>query len=238
MGIKLNRQKKKNWLLIFVYRFLKLPIFSVSFKHKLALDLEWIFDRIAHESSFKIYNEEDHPIRKYSIEFILKNLLPEHNILDLGCKYGEISFALSKHVNHVVGVDFDSTAIEVAKVKYNKSNLSFEVADAHSYLKQSKTKFNVLILSHIIEHIDNPLSLITSVASNFDYIYIEVPDFDKTYLNQYRLKIKRELIYSDPDHVFEFDRMELLELIENCGLSLVNVEYRFGVQKLWCKVIK
>ena len=68
--------------------------------------------------------------------------------------------------------------------------------------------------------------------------YIEVPDFERHYLNQYRLDKNINLIYSDNDHVSEFDRLEIKGLLQSCGITIQKEEYRFGVQKLWCKIKK
>ena len=70
----------------------------------------------------------------------------------------------------------------------------------------------------------------------FKSIYIELPDFDWYYLNHYRLKLNLRLIYSDDDHVSEFDRNELKTLLDECNIKVVKEEYKYGVQKLWCNV--
>ena len=46
-----------------------------------------------------------------------------------------------------------------------------------------------------------------------------------------------KLIYTDNDHISEFDRAELRELVQKCGLTIQKEEYRFGVQKIWCNVV-
>ncbi len=71
---------------------------------------------------------------------------------------------------------------------------------------------------------------------HFQWIYIELPDFDKGYLNHFRVAVGSNLVYTDDDHVAEFDRDELRELLERCGISIVEAEYRFGIQRLWCRV--
>jgi len=104
------------------------------------------------------------------------------------------------------------------------------------YLNKQEQSFNVLILSHILEHLDEPKAFIQKFKGFFNNIYIELPDFDATYHNHYRVKTGTSLIYTDMDHVTEFDRFELQDLIKSCNMEIVEAEYRFGVQKLWCKV--
>ena len=85
---------------------------------------------------------------------------------------------------------------------------------------------------------DDPKKFLSKFKQFFQFIYIEVPDFERYYLNQYRLDKNINLIYSDNDHVSEFDRIELKGLLQLCGITIQKEEYRFGVQKLWCKINK
>lgn len=235
MGIKLPRKKKKNLLLSVIYRFNKVCFFvSHKIKLKIFLDLEWIFDRLAHEETEKLFDPLQHPIRAYSLNFIKSKINEGSLICDIGCKYGHISYLLAQISKEVVAIDQDISSIHIAKQLYQKDNLTFIHTEAFSYLKKLNKKFDALILSHVIEHIDNPVDFLNQAKNHFRLIYIEVPDFDKTYMNHYRLKMRNDLIYSDGDHVNEFDRSEFIVLLTQCGLSVIETEYRFGVQKIWC----
>ena len=236
MGIKLTREKKRHILLSIAYKLKKVLFLSPEKRLKLFLDLEWVFDRLAHEESFKIYAADEHPFRAQSKKFILDKISTDHQVLDLGCKYGVISDYIAKKAKKVVGIDYDSDAIKIAKETYQRENLDFEVGEAYDYLMQDNLKFDVMILSHVLEHLDDPKDFILKFKDFFQYIYIEVPDFDKHYLNQYRLDMGNSLIYSDNDHITEFDRLELRDLIKSCGMKIIDEQYRFGVQKIWCSV--
>ncbi|MDQ3100398.1 MAG: class I SAM-dependent methyltransferase [Bacteroidota bacterium] len=203
---------------------------------KLYLDLEWIFERLALETSFTQYGSKDHPIRKFASAFILHRIDATSKVLDLGCKTGEMSMELASKGAYVVGIDHDAKAIEEARQKHMAPNLEFQCTDAVDYLKKNERKFDVLILSHILEHLDDPAEFLDEFKVHFDLIYIELPDFDRSYLNQYRKDLGSELIYTDDDHVSEFDRMELGEMLKDRGIVVMDAEYRFGMQRLWCKV--
>ena len=237
MGLKLDRIKKRNTRLTVVYRLSKLIFLSPEKRLKLFADLEWIFNRLSHEESFKYYKENEHPLRTFTLKYILDKINPTDSVIDIGCKYGEIAHGVATKAKHVIAIDFDSKAINLAKRKFNKSNLEFVNQDAFQFLKNRNEKYNVLILSHLLEHLDNPEDFINLYKEFFDRIYIELPDFDNSYLNHYRKDVQTDLIYSDSDHVYEFDRFELKEIIKNCGLTITASEYRFGVQRIWCENI-
>ena len=102
MTIQLNRVKPTSWFLRIMY---KLAIFfpmTDSAKFKLFLNLEWFFDRIAHEYSFKNYAPEIHPVRVFTKKHLLHWIQPEHYVLDLGCATGEMAYWASEKTEKVV----------------------------------------------------------------------------------------------------------------------------------------
>lgn len=236
MGIRTTRQKPRQPMIGIIYRLQKLLPLGTKSKLKLFLNLEWIFDRLSHETSFSIYSPENHPFRKFSKKFILENIDPESTVLDLGCNLGDISFMMAEKAKEVVGIDYDQTAIEKAKATYQLPNLQFYHREAYDYLMENPRQFDTLILSHILEHLDNPEEFLQKFKGFFKKIYIELPDYDRTYLNQYRKDAGLSLIYTDDDHISEFDRDELDALLQKCQIEVFKSEYRYGVQKLWCRV--
>ncbi|MGI8469847.1 MAG: class I SAM-dependent methyltransferase [Pyrinomonadaceae bacterium] len=236
MGIKINRTKPRQILASVLYRLHKLPL-SNRGKFKLFLNLEWIFNRLSHELSFKIYKPENHPMRKRSYDFILNFIQPEHLVLDLGCARGEITSTIAEKAKSVVGVDHNQELIDIAQKNHRRENLKFLCMDAIDYLKNTDEKFDILVLSHILEHIDEPQAFLEKFKNFFRYIYVEVPDFDGTPLNHYRKDLNLSLIYSDDDHVSEFDRYELQDLLKQCNLRILRSDYIFGLQRYWCEVI-
>jgi SAM-dependent methyltransferase len=236
MGLKLKREKNVIFLVRLLYAINRILPLSKKAKFKLYLNMEWMFDRLSHEYSFKNYQPDDHPVRKHTRKTILDFITGEQSILDLGCNRGDMSVYLADKAKLVVGVDYDAYAINLAKERYKKENLEFICADAYDYLNKTDTSFDILILSHILEHLDDPESFLKKYTPFFKFLYIELPDFDKTLLNQYRLDNKMPLIYMDADHISEFDRYELKDLLKKCNLEIIQAEYIFGLQKIWCKV--
>ncbi len=236
MGIRIPRKKPRHFLLAMIYRIQKLVPLGSTAKMKLFLDLEWIFDRLAMEASFQYYNVEAHPFRSNAREFLLHRIGPGNVVLDVGCNAGHVTSMIATKAGKVVGVDHDGEAIAAAKKAHSAPNLTFLHMDALAYLESNEINFDVLILSHILEHLDDPERFLVRFKQFFSKIYIELPDFDKTYLNQYRKDLGSTLIYTDDDHVSEFDRYELAVLLAKCGITIKESEYKFGIQRLWCEV--
>lgn len=238
MSINLTRNKRTPaWMKLGYFIRRCLP-FSQKRKLALFLDLEWLFWRFAQETSFAFFKDKEHPFRAKAIEYVLPLISKEMNVLDLGCGKGILTNAISQKANYTVGVDYSDENITYAKNTYTSDKMKFVKGDALDYLKESDEKFDVLILSHILEHLDEPKAFIEMFKDFFDYIYIELPDFERDYINEYRKILNSELIYSDADHITEFDRDDLLSMLKHNGVVPIRSEYRYGIQRHWCKVEK
>jgi len=234
MKFHFTRKKQRNLLVSVINRFFKLPIIGGHTKLKLFLNINWIFWRLSLEQADKVYGFTDDSMRRKNLNFLLHKIKNNHTIMDLGCKFGRISSILAENSYSVIGVDHDENAIKIAIKNNTKTNLKFINADALDYLNTNSTKFDVLVLSHILEHLDHPLEFLNKFKNHFNSFYIEIPDIDDSYLNHYRKRENLELLYTDHDHIWEFDRDSFTELLKQCDMKIIDSEYRYGLQKYWC----
>ena len=236
MNLKFNRKKERVLLLTIFYRFAK-AIFFISSKVKLRfyLNMEWIFWRLAIEETTKVYSFFNNPVKLGNIKFLCDLMQSHYDVIDIGCKHGEITKLVGEKVKSVIGLDYDYKAIAIAQENNNSSNVQFKCIDAFDFLKMNIKVYDVCVLSHIIEHLDEPSLFLKEFNPYFKFIYIEVPDFDYSYLNHYRYYQQMPLIYSDKDHIWEFDRVLIEKIINESGFNILKSEYIYGVQKYWCK---
>ncbi|GIX39651.1 MAG: hypothetical protein KatS3mg128_0700 [Silanimonas sp.] len=82
------------------------------------------------------------------------------SIADIGCAEGEAAALLKQTFpnTEVVGLDFSSAAIEVAKTRY--PDVRFEVAD----LNEFEGKFDVTFCSNVLEHFHDPMPVMRRIA--------------------------------------------------------------------------
>lgn len=235
MGLKFKREKERFILLSMLYRLAKLNPLSRKKKLKLYLELSWIFDRFAHSEAMSFYEIAKNPIRTNTLKFLSSELKPGYKVLDIGCSKGDLTNLIADYVSKITGVDHDMLAIKNAKLNYGNKNIQFISGDALEHVKNVSEKYDLIILSHILEHIDDPIPFLSSYIPYTKYIYVEVPDYEKSYHNIFRKDVGAVLQYTDDDHVSEFDREEAEGIFNSLNLEILRKEFRHGVMRYFLK---
>lgn len=73
-------------------------------------------------------------------------------VLEIGCNIGYGTIELSNAAEEIVGVDFDSCALQIAKKSYASSNIRYEEVKATN-LPYERCSFDVVLSFQVIEHI-------------------------------------------------------------------------------------
>lgn len=155
--------------------------------------------------------------------------LKEANVLELGSATGQMTELLSKTVKMVTAVDGSIDFIKIAKNRVkNFENVKF----IESYFEELSLaqNFSCLILHHILEHIKDPLFLLSklnSLLTKEGIIAISVPNANSL---SRLLAVKMGLLNSIYDltendkkhgHFRVYDWQMLENQISNCGLDIV-----------------
>jgi SAM-dependent methyltransferase len=206
----------KNIFLFFI-RFLFLFILKIIKFFK----LRTLFLKISinlHNFSYKLIkiflvddncNHPKHELQKYYL-FFLNNVDKNSIVLDLGCGNGTLANKVSKKVKLLIGIDISLENINFAKNKVKSKNIKFICGDATSFdfLKLNISKFDCVILSNVLEHIENRILFLKDIHKLSDKILLRVPLITRDWLAYY----KREYGYYyklDPTHFTEYTVDEL-----------------------------
>lgn len=226
---ELPRSKAPNLIAALIYRTARLLARLVGKRRVLGwmLDVSWMSRRVAFELAVEHFGEAHHnAMTGFARESLSLLLRDARRVVDVGCGYGRLSRAIAPHVEFVLGVDVDQTAIAAARESSHPPNVSFEFRDVTDSL-DGLDQFDVGILSHVLEHLDDPGSVLSSLRSVCHRLLIEVPDFDADPLNLARLKLGRDF-YTDADHVREYTEETLRQQLGDTGWRVGQVHRRGG----------
>lgn len=137
------------------------------------------------------------------------------NICDIGCGNGLLLKKLkSFNYTNLYGVDLSQSCIEPLKQE------GINVGNGSVLNIPFDTKMDIIIVSHILEHIIDIKSSLESIRnklSNNGIIYVEVPN-----TNSYnKTKNISPIKYFHHQHITHFDKFHLINLFENNGYTKI-----------------
>lgn len=165
-----------------------------------------------------------------------KDRIPEGSkVLDIGCGYGALANSLSSVPNITLyGIDIDQKNVEKARKLFPKSNLVFQQGDVYKDLEDKH--FDVVILSNVLEHLENRAQLLKTVfqKTSFNKILIRVPAYNR----DWRVPLKQELGLEwrlGPTHFIEYTEETLRAELQAADLDVVFLSSQWGEFWVECK---
>ena len=219
--IKSNIRK----ILIFIFTFSKNKN-GIKFLLKLQNTLSGLTMEVIKNN--EIMNDGIHP--KHNItdfhDFFLDNISSESRVLDVGCAYGHISYTVAKKAKTVTAIDLRETAIQSINSNFKKQkNLTFKVSDLFSF--NSQEKFDVIIMSNVLEHVDDRIKFLKKASELGSKILLRVPAFERHWEIPYKksLNVNWKL---HSDHYIEHTEKELKNEIKKSGMKVDSFFCKWG----------
>ena len=168
------------------------------------------FDKYRRDGAYhwvELVESEDY---RGKIEVVGRYATETDRCLDIGSGDGAYAYALSQQVAAVVGIDADYDAVKLANRELRRRDVAnvtchqFVIADLTLEAVGATTPFDLVYSMDVIEHLPRPEQLLeraVAVVAPGGYVVIGTP----LYLGEALLS---------PYHVREFQRDELLEIVE------------------------
>lgn len=151
-------------------------------------------------------------------------------ILDLGCGSGINLYNLNKLGFDTYGIDFSEKAVNFARKELKLKNIKHGNLKSNSY---PKNFFDVVILSHVIEHLPDPkktIILVKKILKKNGQVIITTPNLNSI---NYRLFKRFWFPLETPRHLFLFSSSTLSNLLERVeGLEISKVKYDISTYSL------
>ena len=177
-------------------------------------------DYISHTDANRTFFEKVYQVvkdqnLKYKKRLVNQYSLNKHSILDYGCGTGDFLLQMQKSNWNVSGIEPNLKAIKLAKQK-GISILDFEE------LKKSSSKFNVLTLWHVLEHLpdlNNKFRLFSDLLDQQGVLIIAVPNFKSWDAFHYK---KFWAGYDVPRHLWHFSKKSIKLLAKKHNFELLD----------------
>jgi 2-polyprenyl-3-methyl-5-hydroxy-6-metoxy-1,4-benzoquinol methylase len=165
------------------------------------------------------------PLERNTIQSSCRNLsinFPSaQRLLDIGCGNGDFLYFAKKTGREVVGIDLDEKAVLVAREK----GLDVRLGDIDVLNREEK--FDIITLSHVLEHVHDPYYLLQKCYNLLDkngYIWIDTPNLSSEGHKIYRENWRG---LEPPRHLVLFSYYSLLNTLKKIGFSKIeDMPYR------------
>jgi len=164
-------------------------------------------------------------------QFFLNNVSGGDRVLDIGCGNGALAYDVADRVKSVTGIDIEEKNIRKAKAKYSRPNMKYIVGDATKDL--TGEKFDSIILSNVLEHIEDRVGFMKSLKGlSFKYL-IRVPMMDRDWVPLYKKELGIEWRL-DLTHFTEYTEASFREEMNQAGYQVESLSVQFG--EIWAVV--
>ncbi|RLB80747.1 MAG: hypothetical protein DRH17_11095 [Deltaproteobacteria bacterium] len=158
-------------------------------------------------------------------EFFLENIKTTDSVLEVGCAYGHVASEIAKKAKYVQAIDNRPEAIAEAKKLFSRENLRFECNDFWDWPEENA--FDIIILSNVLEHIENRVEFLMKASRIGKKLLIRVPSYKRDWLVPYKEKLGLEWRLST-DHQLEYTEGILREELSQAGLKAVEIFSEWG----------
>jgi len=142
--------------------------------------------------------------------------VPHACILDIGAGEGSILSRMAE-----IGFGETHTAIEVSQtgVEAIRSRGLSSLAECRLFdgerIPYPDGTFDLAILSHVVEHVENPRKLLYEARRVARHVFVEVP-------LEHNLRLPRDFAADDLGHINAYSRKTVRRLVQSCGLEVLD----------------
>jgi len=150
-------------------------------------------------------------------KYIKKFLKKDFNILEIGSGHGETLIEFEKLNFKITGIEPDLKNVAHLKKILKKSKI---IQSSIEELNIDE-KFNLIWMSHVFEHLADPISFLKNIQKNMNHdsiLFLEVPSVTKK--NDYRK-------FTTNPHAYNFSGISLKNILQKTGYQIIMQDY-FG----------
>jgi len=202
---------------------------------ELKKNLEWVIN----ERSIA-YDKGVHPKHRLTNyhNFFIDRINDGEVVLDVGCGQAIVAASIAnvRKNSLIMGIDINKDNIRKGKNLINSKKLRNVKLICGDINDQKELRVDKIILSNVLEHIDNRIEFIQNLKliTKAKYFLIRVPLFER----DWQIPLMRELgieYFSDNDHKIEHSIMEFKKEMSDSKLIIKEMETLWG--EIWVSCV-
>jgi ubiquinone/menaquinone biosynthesis C-methylase UbiE len=174
-----------------------------------------------HANYENYYKEGDSEWRRLGAISKVENIvtlcrdLPRESMLEIGAGEGSILSRLSdlSFFQELYALEISPTGVETIKNKNIPRLLECKLFDGYN-IPFNSDRFNIAILSHVVEHVEHPRQLLYEASRVAKYVFVEVPLEDT-------IRLPRDFILNRVGHINFYSAKTIRRLIQSCHLRIM-----------------
>lgn len=173
-----------------------------------------------YDDYYKDYNERWREIgaREKVIPIIRdcrKQGIEINRVLDVGSGDGQVIERLSEasFAKEYYAIEISQSAVDIINQKNINGLKECKQFDGMHIPYEDKT-FDLVILTHVLEHVEHMRILLYELARVSKYVFVEVPLEDK-------LRLHNEFVFDKTGHINYFNRKTARMLLQSCGYEVI-----------------
>ncbi len=145
----------------------------------------------------------------------LANCYPHSSILEIGAGFGSILLALSDRGfgDNPYALEVSTRAVETIGKRGISTLRESRLFDGYD-IPYADNSFDLVILSHVIEHVEHPRKLLYEAGRVGAFVFIEVPLEDT-------LRLARDFVFKD-GHINFHSPGSIRRLAQTCNMEVVD----------------
>ena len=141
--------------------------------------------------------------------------LPHNYILEIGAGDGAILKRLSElnFGKELYAIEISTSGIEAIMKNYIPCLIESRLFDGY-IVPYDDDRFDIAILSHVIEHVEHPRQLIYEASRVAKYVFVEVPLEDT-------MRMKNNFVFDKVGHINSYSSKTIRRFLQSCNLKLL-----------------
>jgi len=138
------------------------------------------------------------------------------SVIEIGVGEGAVlqQLSIKGFSDELYGIDISETGVDTVLKKNISGLIECKLYDGYS-IPYEDEKFDLAILSHVVEHLEHPRQLIYEASRIAKYVLIEVPCEDNS-------RLPMNFVFDKVGHINFYSPKTIRRLVQSCNLNVID----------------